>query len=76
MTIEMNTSKLIALNFYIRICKIEILSTMLEDSLAWVDFLILGVVLLLTDDGDKLPALLVLVIFFICGLVTCSDLVR
>ena len=38
--------------------------------------LILRLVLLLIDGRDKLPALLVLVIFFVHGLVTCGDLVR
>ena len=54
----------------------ETLSTMPENLLAWVDFLILGAWLLLIDSGDKLPASLVLVILFAHGLVTCGDLVR
>ena len=53
--------------------KIETLFTILKDLFVLVDFLILGVILLLINDWDKLLVLIVLVIFLLAGLVTFSD---
>ena len=68
-----NATELIAFNFLLEDA-IEALNAMPEYLLAWVDFLVLGAVLLSIDNRGKLLGLLVLIIFLLRSLAACKAL--